>query len=69
MGVNPHTVCVVTYDDTVTIKAVRSNDLFTKNMLVLHALEEKAGYLPVARRSIRSIWRVEESFDRPKVGL
>jgi repressor LexA len=62
-------VCVVAYDDTVTIKAVRSNDLFTKNMLVLHALDERVGYLPVSRRSIRSIWFVDEFFDRPKVRL
>jgi len=62
-------VCVVAYDDTVTIKAIRSNDLFTKNMLVLHALDDKVGYLPISRRSIRSVWRVEEFFDRPKVRL
>lgn len=61
--------CVVSYDDTVTIKAIRENDLFTKNLLTLYALDARAGYLPVARQSIRSIWRADEFFDRPKIRL
>ena len=61
--------CVVAYDDTVTIKAIRENDLFTKNLLTLYALDARAGYLPVARQSIRSIWRADEFFDRPKIRL
>ncbi|MBH8558969.1 S24 family peptidase [Hymenobacter negativus] len=61
--------CVVSYDDTVTVKAIRENDLFTKNLLTLYALDARAGYLPVARQSIRSIWRADEFFDRPKIRL
>lgn len=58
--------CVVAYEDTVTIKAIRENDLFTKNLLTLYALDARAGYLPVAQQSIRSIWRADEFFDRPR---
>ena len=61
--------CIVAYEDTVTIKAIRENDLFTKNLLTLYALDARAGYLPVARQSIRSIWRADEFFDRPKIRL
>ena len=41
--------CMVAYEDTVTIKAICENDLFTKNLLTLYALDARAGYLPVAR--------------------
>ena len=62
-------VCVVAYDDTVTIKAVRENELFTRGLLTLRAQNPDAGFLPVRREQISSIWQVEEFFDRPKVRL
>lgn len=62
-------VCVVAFDDTVTIKAVRENELFTRNLLTLYAQNPNAGFLPVQRQQIQSIWRVEEFFDRPKIRL
>lgn len=62
-------VCVVAYDDTVTIKAVRENELFTRNLLTLYAQNPAAGFLPVQRQQIQSVWRVEEFFDRPKIRL
>jgi transcriptional regulator with XRE-family HTH domain len=62
-------VCVVAYDDTVTIKAVRENELFTRNLLTLYAQNPAAGFLPVQRQQIQSLWRVEEFFDRPKIRL
>lgn len=62
-------VCVVAYDDTVTIKAVRENELFTRNLLTLYAQNPAAGFLPVQKQQIQSLWRVEEFFDRPKIRL
>jgi transcriptional regulator with XRE-family HTH domain len=62
-------VCVVAFDDTVTIKAVRENELFTRNLLTLYSQNPSAGFLPVQRQQIQSIWRVEEFFDRPKIRL
>lgn len=62
-------VCVVAYDDTVTIKAVRENELFTRNLLTLYSQNPAAGFLPVQRQQIQSVWRVEEFFDRPKIRL
>jgi transcriptional regulator with XRE-family HTH domain len=62
-------VCVVAYKDIVTIKAVRENELLTRDLLTLHAQNSVAGFLPVQRQQIKAIWRVEEFFDRPKIRL
>jgi len=62
-------VCVVAFDETVTIKAVRENELLTRDILTLHAQNAVAGFLPVQRQQIKAIWRVEEFFERPKIRL
>lgn len=62
-------VCVIAYDETVTIKAIRENELFTKGLLTLRAQNQEAGFLPVRREQISSLWQIEEFFDRPKVRL
>ena len=62
-------ICIVAYDDVLTVKAVRENDIFTHNRLTLYAYNPTSGYFVVPRSSIRSMWRVEEFFDRPKIRL
>ncbi|OUJ68975.1 helix-turn-helix domain-containing protein [Hymenobacter crusticola] len=62
-------VCVVAYKDTVTIKAVRENELPTRGLLTLYAQNTTAGFLSVQRQQIKAIWRVEEFFERPKIRL
>ncbi|MBO2009210.1 XRE family transcriptional regulator [Hymenobacter negativus] len=57
-----NTACVVDYDDTVTVKAIYSNDLFNTEGLTLHATGGKGGSFTVARKDIHSIWEVREFY-------
>lgn len=57
-----NTACVVAYDDTVTVKAILENDLFTYNRLTLRATGGGGGSFVVARAAIHSIWEVREFF-------
>jgi repressor LexA len=57
-----NTICVVDYDDTVTVKAVFKNDLFNMEGLVLHATGGPGGEFTVARSLIHSIWEVREFY-------
>lgn len=57
-----NTICVVDYDDTVTVKAIFKNDLFTNDGLVLHATGGRGGEFTVARSLIHSIWEVREFY-------
>ena len=57
-----NTVCVVDYQDTVTVKAIYSNDLFNTDGLTLHATGGKGGSFVVAREHIHSIWEVREFY-------
>jgi hypothetical protein len=61
-----NTVCVVSYDDTVTIKAIAENDLYEHNRLKLRAANPPTSYFMVGRNKINSIWEVREYYDRPK---
>jgi phage repressor protein C with HTH and peptisase S24 domain len=61
-----NTVCVVSYDDTVTIKAIAENDLYEHNRLKLRAANPPTSYFVVGRDKINSIWEVREYYDRPK---
>jgi transcriptional regulator with XRE-family HTH domain len=62
-------VCLVAFDETVTIKAVRENELPTRSLLTLYAQNPAAGFLSVQQEQIKGIWRVEEFFERPKIRL
>ncbi|TPG66098.1 XRE family transcriptional regulator [Hymenobacter nivis] len=64
-----NTICVVDYDDTVTVKAVRSNDLNNRDGLTLHATGGAGGYFIVAREHIHSIWEVREFYGLVPVRL
>jgi hypothetical protein len=57
-----NTICVVDYDDTVTVKAVLTNDLFNSDGLKLHATGGLGGSFIVAREHIHSIWEVREFY-------
>ena len=57
-----NTICVVDYDDTVTVKAVRKNDLFTTDGLTLHATGGGGGQFTVGRSLIHSLWEVREFY-------
>jgi transcriptional regulator with XRE-family HTH domain len=61
-----NTVCVVSYDDTVTIKAIAENELYEHNRLKLRAANPPTSYFVVGRNKINSIWEVREYYDRPK---
>jgi hypothetical protein len=61
-----NTVCVVSYDDTVTIKGIAENDLYEHNRLKLRAANPPTSYFVVGRDKISSIWEVREYYDRPK---
>lgn len=61
-----NTVCVVSYDDTVTIKAIAENELYEHNRLKLRAANPPSSYFVVGRDKINSIWEVREYYDRPK---
>lgn len=54
--------CVVSYDDTVTVKRITDNDLFNNNRLVLRATGGSGGSFAVAREHIHSIWEVKEFY-------
>lgn len=54
--------CVVSYDDTVTVKRITDNDLFTNNRLTLRATGGSGGSFTVAREHIHSIWEVREFY-------
>lgn len=64
-----NTICMVDYDDTVTVKAILKNDLFTSDSLTLVATGGGGGSFTVGRSAIHSIWEVREFFDPPKVRL
>lgn len=57
-----NTICVIDYGDTVTVKAVFSNDLNNTDGLTLHATGGKGGSFVVAREHIHSIWEVREFY-------
>jgi transcriptional regulator with XRE-family HTH domain len=57
-----NTICVIDYGDTVTVKAVFSNDLNNMDGLTLHATGGKGGSFIVAREHIHSIWEVREFY-------
>jgi phage repressor protein C with HTH and peptisase S24 domain len=57
-----NTICVVDYDDTVTVKAVFKNDLFNNDRLTLHATGGRGGEFTVGRSTIHSIYEVREFY-------
>lgn len=57
-----NTICVVDYDDTVTVKAIFKNDLFNTDGLTLHATGGRGGEFRVAQSLIHSIWEVREFY-------
>ena len=64
-----NTICMVNYDDTVTVKAILKNDLFTSDSLTLVATGGGGGSFTVGRSAIHSIWEVREFYDPQKVRL
>jgi len=57
-----NTICVVDYDETVTVKAIFKNELFDRDGLTLHATGGAGGSFTVARKDIHSIWEVREFY-------
>jgi hypothetical protein len=57
-----NTICVVDYDETVTVKAILKNELFDRDGLTLHATGGAGGSFTVARKDIHSIWEVREFY-------
>jgi repressor LexA len=57
-----NTICVVDYDETVTVKAILKNDLNNTDGLTLHATGGLGGSFTVARKDIHSIWEVREFY-------
>jgi repressor LexA len=57
-----NTICVVDYDETVTVKAILKNELFGREGLTLHATGGAGGSFTVAREHIHSIWEVREFY-------
>ncbi|WP_460500758.1 S24 family peptidase [Hymenobacter agri] len=57
-----NTICVIDYDDTVTVKAIFKNELFDRDGLTLHATGGAGGSFTVARKDIHSIWEVREFY-------
>jgi hypothetical protein len=57
-----NTICVVDYDETVTVKAILKNELFDRDGLTLHATGGAGGSFTVAREHIHSIWEVREFY-------
>lgn len=57
-----NTICVVDYDDTVTVKAIYKNSLFNTDGLTLHATGGGGGEFTVGRSLIHSIWEVREFY-------
>ncbi|GAA4461884.1 hypothetical protein GCM10023189_37900 [Nibrella saemangeumensis] len=50
----------VLYRSTLVVRRVKENDLLTRGYLTLYTDSADAGYVPVKREDIRSIWRVLE---------
>lgn len=57
-----NTICVVAYDEQVTVKAILKNDLNNTDGLTLHATGGLGGSFTVAREHIHSIWEVREFY-------
>jgi repressor LexA len=57
-----NTICVVAYDEQVTVKAILKNDLNNMDGLTLHATGGAGGSFTVARKDIHSIWEVREFY-------
>lgn len=57
-----NTICVVAYDEQVTVKAILKNDLNNMEGLTLHATGGAGGSFTVARKDIHSIWEVREFY-------
>jgi transcriptional regulator with XRE-family HTH domain len=64
-----NTACIVSYDDTVTVKAIVENELFASNRLTLRATGGLRGSFAVPRSSIHSIWEVREFYSRVEFRL
>jgi len=64
-----NTICVVDYDETVTVKAIFKNELFDRDGLTLHATGGGGGSFTVARKDIHSIWEVREFYGVVSVRL
>jgi hypothetical protein len=54
--------CIVAYDDTVTVKRITDNELFTANRLTLRATGNGGGSFAVSRAAIQSIYQVREFY-------
>lgn len=57
-----NTICVVAYDEQVTVKAIFKNDLNNRDGLILHATGGRGGEFTVERKDINSIWEVREFY-------
>ncbi|MGI4867832.1 MAG: XRE family transcriptional regulator [Janthinobacterium lividum] len=57
-----NTICVVAYDEQVTVKAILKNDLNNTDGLTLHATGGLGGSFTVERKDIHSIWEVREFY-------
>lgn len=57
-----NTICVVDYDETVTVKAILKNDLNNTDGLTLHATGGLGGSFTVAREHIHTILEVREFY-------
>lgn len=57
-----NTICVVDYDETVTVKAILKNDLNNTDGLTLHATGGMGGSFTVAREHIHTILEVREFY-------
>jgi repressor LexA len=55
-------ICVVDYDDLVTVKAIFKNELNNRDGLTLHATGGRGGEFTVERNNIHSIWEVREFY-------
>lgn len=57
-----NTICVVGYDEQVTVKAILKNDLNNTEGLTLHATGGLGGSFTVERKDIHSVWEVREFY-------
>lgn len=57
-----NTICVVSYQEEVTVKAIRKNDLNNRDGLTLHATGGAGGEFTVERKDLNSIWEVREFY-------
>jgi repressor LexA len=55
-------ICVVNYDELVTVKAIFKNELNNRDGLTLHATGGRGGEFTVERKDIHSIWEVREFY-------